>query len=105
MKNKVIKWIIRVLIAIVLLFVLILSAFSLGEKIVFSDFYKNSEKYERSPGLWEGYVHQGYTSIDEDTRLSCGYMSNDKPSRVYILKNDQDESFVELQKATGEPYM
>ncbi len=104
MKNKFLKWFIRILITSILLILFIMSAFSLGERIMFFSFYSNSEVFEKSPGLWTGYVHQGYTSVDESTRLSCGYMSNGRASRIYILKNASNSEFVELRQQNGELY-
>ena len=70
MKNKILKWIFRIVIALILLVLLAFSGFALGERIVFWSFYGNADIYEKIPGLWEGYVPQGYSFLDgTDTRI------------------------------------
>ena len=43
-KNKFLKWTFVVVLALIALVVLVLVGFSLGEKVVFFDFYKDAEK-------------------------------------------------------------
>lgn len=104
MKNKILKWIFRIVIALILLILLAFSGFALGERIVFWSFYGNADIYEKIPGLWEGYVPQGYSFLDgTDTRIMCGYMSNGKASRIYITGGD-DTVCVEMKNADGSDY-
>ncbi len=104
MKNKILKIVLRVLLAIVLLIFTVLGVFSIGERFVFWNFYHNSERHEPIPGLWEGYIPQGYTVLDSSTRLSCGYMSNGEASRIYVTSGINDPVFVSMKKADGSNY-
>lgn len=106
MKKKILKALIIFIVAFFLLIVSVFSAFSIGEKIIFSEFYSNSEIYGKVPGLWNGYVQQGYCNVMGDcVRLSCGFMNNGKPSRIYVLPDDgQRAEFVELFFSDGTPY-
>ncbi len=52
MKKKILKALIIFIIAVFVLVVTVFSAFSIGEKIMFSDFYSKSEIYGKIPGLW-----------------------------------------------------
>ena len=106
MKKKIFKALIVFIIVVFLLIVTVFSAFSIGEKIVFADFYSNSEIYCKAPGLWNGYVQQGYCNVTgENVRLSCGFMNNGKPSRIYILpENGERAEYVELFFSDGTPY-
>jgi hypothetical protein len=106
MKNKILKGFLISLIILVIAVIFVISAFSLGERIMFWDFYSNADIYQKTPGLFTGYTHQGYTLIDgENIRLACGYMSNDKASRIYIMPEGSDDyTFVELKNADGSDY-
>ncbi len=106
MKSKVLKGILIALVSIVMAVLLVLAAFSIGESFVFFSFYSNAEPYQKMPGLYSGYTHQGYTLLeDEQVRLSCGYMSNGKASRIYIMPEDGSPyTFVEMKNADGSDY-
>ncbi|MBE6707082.1 MAG: hypothetical protein E7577_05515 [Ruminococcaceae bacterium] len=106
MKKKILKAILIFVIAVFLLVVTVFSAFSIGEKIMFADFYSNAEIHGKIPGLWSGYVPQGYCCVKgEDVRLSCGYMNDGKASRIYIIPNDGGRAeSIELSKADGSLY-
>lgn len=104
MKNKILKWCLRILAGFVSAVLFVLFGFSFCERMTFISFYTNSEKLERIPGLWEGYIPQGYTAINGETRLACGYMSNGEASRIYILKTDKYAQFVEMKTPDGESY-
>ncbi|MBE6576794.1 MAG: hypothetical protein E7653_01485 [Ruminococcaceae bacterium] len=106
MKNKIFKWVLRILIALVILVLFALAAFSLGERLTFLSFYSNAEAYQKMPGIFTGYTHQGYTLVkDKNMRLACGYMSNDEASRIYIMpEGSNDYTFVELKNADGSDY-
>ena len=105
MKNKIIKIVLCVLIGIITLILVVFAAFSVGERIIFLDFYRNAERYEKVPGILDGYVAQGYTTVDgEDYRLACGYMANDRPSRIYVLKDGQAAVYAEMKKPDGSNY-
>ena len=106
MKNKAVRIILCIITGLLLTVLAVLVSFSIGEKIMFSDFYSSSERYEKIPGLWSGFVPQGYCQVEgQDLRLACGYMSNDKSSRIYLIPNDgSNATFVEMRKADGSAY-
>ena len=104
MNNQIIKISLYVLIGIIAFILVVFAAFSVGERITFSAFYKNADRYEPVPDIWSGYVAQGYTSVDgEDYRLACGYMANGKASRIYVLR-DGESKYVEMKNADGSDY-
>ncbi|MBQ7411614.1 MAG: hypothetical protein IJW10_01750 [Clostridia bacterium] len=79
-------------IALILCLVLVLAiiaviVFSVGENIVFYKFYKNADKAFKIPGLWTGSVPQGFEYIeDTDTFLYTGYQKDEKTASViYIM--------------------
>ena len=97
------KWILRIFIALLLAVFIILSGFALGERITFFSFYNNADRYQPIPGLWNGYIPQGYCLVEgEDFRLSCGYMKDGSASRIYVMPNDgSDASFVQMKLTDG----
>ncbi len=104
MKKKLLKLILKILMAVILLILTVLCAFSIGERFVFWSFYHNSERYEKIPALWQGYVPQGYTLLDKDTRLACGYMKNGEASRIYVTSDIDDTKYVDMKKEDGSDY-
>ena len=81
------KWLIRILIALLIAVFAVLSVFSLGERIMFFEFYKNSDVYTPIPDILSGYIPQGYCLVEgEDYRLGCGYTDG---STVEGLRNAQ----------------
>ena len=105
MKNNIFKWIIRILVCIIVFILVVFAVFSVGERFMFLAFYRNSDRYESVPGLLDGYIAQGYTMVDgEDYRLACGYMTGKKSSRIYILTDDGEASYVEMKQSDGSNY-
>ena len=105
MKNKILKISLRVLIILVALVIGVLSLFAFVERMIFFDFYKNAVRFERVPGLWEGYIAQGYTQAEgEDYRLACGYMKDGEASRIYVLRDDGDVEYSEMKKQDGKDH-
>ena len=102
--NKFGKWVLIIFIALLLAVLIILSGFALGERIMFFSFYGNADRYQPIPGLWDGYIPQGYCLVEgEDFRLSCGYMKDGGASRIYVMPNDGSAaSFVEMKLENGE---
>ncbi len=102
MLKKILRGALIMLIVLLLLAVLILSAFSLGERLMFWRFYSNSEKYDKIPGLWEKFVPQGYNTVDgSEIRLACGYMSDDSASRIYVMRDGEKSICVEMKNIDG----
>lgn len=70
----------------------------------YPEYAENSEKAADIPGLFTGFVPQGSTYLaDEDTYISCGYMDNDEPSRLYLIKNGE-EKMILLKREDGSDY-
>ncbi len=102
MKGKFLKGMLIALTALVLFVLFVLSAFSLGERIMFWSFYSNAERYDKIPGLWDKFVPQGYNKVEgKDMRLACGYMSDGSASRIYVLRDGEDALCVEMKNGDG----
>ncbi len=102
MLKKALRGAFMVLIALMLLMLLVLSAFSLGERFMFWSFYSSSEKYDKIPALWDKFVPQGYNKIDgTDIRLACGYMSDGSASRIYVIRDNKDAVCVQMKNSDG----
>ena len=105
MKSKILKWSVRIIIALILLVLIVLSGFALVERITFLSFYSGTEPFEDIPGLWEGYIPQGYIDVDDtDMRLACGYMKDGEASRIYVLKDGEEAAAVIMKNADGSDY-
>lgn len=73
---------------------------ALYDTIAFNDYYKNSEKLYKIPGINDGYIPQGLAySKKYDVFLNTGYMKKSSDaSRIYISKEDgSDMKFVSLK--------
>ena len=96
----------RVLIGVVALIVFLLVAAFAVDKIAFSSFYKAASKEMPIPGLWTGFVPQGFDYLEnEDKFLMTGHDKDGKsPSMIYIVdgKDYKSATKVELFKENGE---
>lgn len=97
------KWTLRIFISLLLIVLLVLTVFSLGERIMFLSFYKNADIESPIPDILSGYIPQGYCLVEgEDFRLGCGYMKENGASRIYVMpKNSDDYYFVEMKNSDG----
>ncbi len=95
-----------VFVVLLVLAMLAVLGFKLYDHIKYNDFYDVAEREYYIPGLMEGYVPQGFDYMEEEkVFLSCGYMSNDKASRVYVISEDGDEFYyTELMAKNGREY-
>ena len=94
-----------VLIAIVVLAMLVILGFKAYDRIKYNSFYKNAEKEFYIPGLDEGFVPQGFEYMEEEkVFLACGYMTNGKSSRVYIIDKNGEYYYTELLDTIGDSY-
>lgn len=82
--------------------VLLLAAVNTVFHIIYRDFYKRAEPSFTIPGLGDGFVPQGVTEVGESILVS-GYMTKDRPSRIYAVKNGKS-SYAEILNADGTPY-
>lgn len=87
---------------------LVLAGFSIGENIVFADFYKDADKEFKIPGLWGGSVPQGFEYIEESgLYLYTGYHKDKQsPSMVYVIPRDGDGEArkIDLYEKDGSPF-
>lgn len=73
--------------------------------LFFREFYKNSEKSVRIPGLNEAFVPQGFAYSEElGSYLVCGYMSNSEQSRIYVVDGDGHYKELRLKLEDGSNY-
>ena len=90
-----------VLISVVLLLLLLW----VGVTVFYWPYFSNSQADFFIPGLWDGFVPQGFDYIAEDgTYLICGYMKDGSNSRVYVRESSGNTFYVELQDSDGGNY-
>ncbi len=76
------------------------------DRIKYSDFYSRSEIEFSIPGVWDNFVPQGFDyHKEEDVFLSCGYMSDNTSSRIYVIDREGESHYTELQGEAGELYI
>lgn len=103
--NKLLKWSLRIVVVLVILLLLAVGGFILRDRILYADFYKVAEKEMKIPGLWDGYVSQGFDYFEErDVYLTCGYQKSGKASRIYIL-DGEERIRVDMKEADGSDYI
>ena len=104
MKRMILKWVLRVLAGLLALIILAVGGFILRDRILYRDFYKMAEKGMKIPGLWDGYVSQGFDYYEEKgVYLTCGYQKSGEASRIYIL-NGEEQIRVDMKNADGSDY-
>ena len=93
--------------AVVLIFCIVMAllGFKAFDGIKHAKFYSNADGVFKTPDIHKGFVPQGLDYVKEEKCfLATGYMSNDKASRVYVIKEDGSAACTELQKADGSDY-
>ena len=95
-----------VLIVLCVLAILAVLGFNIYDSVAYGDFYDIANQEFYIPGLMDGYVPQGFDYVKEEkVFISCGYMSNDEASRVYVISEDGDDFYyTELMEKNGDPY-
>ena len=95
----------KILLYFIIVALLLFLSVRLVDGIAFAKFYANSSPVFATPGVSNGYVPQGF-DYDEANGvfLATGYMKNGEASRVYIIDEDGNARFVNLQKENGEDY-
>ena len=73
-----------------------------GEKLLFAPFFMQSQTEMRIPGLWSGFVTQGFDKVDDNTYLVSGYDKDDDPSAIYVYQNGE-YTLCELFDEEGNP--
>ena len=76
------------------------------EKFIFASFFFKGAKTEMAiPGLWTGFVPQGFEKVDEDFYLMSGYDKDGKsPSVIYTVKDGKKTAY-KLYNKDGSPYL
>lgn len=102
--KKVIKAILIIFGSIFGLILIVLIGLNLLKFIIYNEYYDYANDVCMNPGLNDGFVPQGIAvSENEDLILTSGYMSNNKPSRIYITNSKNNARYVELYK-DNEPF-
>ena len=94
---RIVAWVLGVIIGL-------LAAIWVGEKLVFASFFFGGAKTEMPiPGLWNGFVQQGFDKLDDDTYLVAGYnKEKGKPSAIYVVdRKGNEKDYVELYNEDG----
>ncbi|MBQ8685983.1 MAG: hypothetical protein IJ514_07415 [Clostridia bacterium] len=75
------------------------------EKFIFASFFFKGAKTEMAiPGLWSGFVPQGFEKVDEDFYLISGYDKTEgEPSTIYTVKEGERTGY-KLYNADGSAY-
>ncbi|MBQ8343145.1 MAG: hypothetical protein IJY21_03450 [Clostridia bacterium] len=109
-KNKVgkriwgVTW--RVLCGVLAFLCTAVFAFVVVDRVRFHRFYKRAESTFAVPDIHSGYVPQGFDYDSErGVFLAAGYMSNGKPSRVYVMDGKGGEYHASLLGADGSAYV
>ena len=94
---RIVAWVLGVIIGL-------LAIVWVGEKLVFASFFFGGAKAEMPiPGLWNGFVQQGFDKVDDDTYFVAGYNKADgKPSAIYVVdRKGKKKDYVELYNEDG----
>ena len=107
--NKTGKIILIIVSALLALVFLALCGFSAYMAYTYRDFYKNSSKGFKIPGLWaDGCVPQGFEYLPEiDTFLYTGYHKDgESPSMIFVMPQGGkgDARKIELYNPDGTPF-
>ena len=76
------------------------------EKFIFASFFFKGAKTEMAiPGLWTGFVPQGFEKVDEDFYLMSGYDKDGKsPSVIYTVKDGKKTAYKLYNKDGSKTY-
>ena len=73
--------------------------------LIYPDFFSNAKSLDRIPDLKDGFVPQGVTYFEQEgCRLICGYMPDDRASRIYKLYDDGTVKRIDLKREDGSVY-
>lgn len=96
----------RVLLGLVCLILLVMIGAFAWSKIYYHTFYSDAERSFSIPGLWSGFIPQGF-EYDEKSEsfLISGYMKDGvSASRIYVVPKDGEAHYAELKTEDGEDY-
>lgn len=74
----------KFLVTLVTLIISLLCLVYVGEKLLFAPFFMKAQAEMNIPGLWTGFVAQGFDQVDENTYLVSGYDKDNDPSAIYV---------------------
>lgn len=100
------KIILRILLGLLCFIMVVTIGVYAWSKIHYHSFYTDAERSISIPGLWSGFIPQGF-DYDEKTQtfLISGYMKDgESASRIYVVPQEGDAHFVELKKENGDAY-
>ena len=107
MKNKAVNITVITLSIIIGVIILALAGVKIGERIIFSEFYKDANKEFKMPGVNDGLVQQGMVyNSEKEVFIVAGYMSDNTASRVYVVSKDGKVlSKTQLKNEDGSDYL
>ena len=95
----------RILLTIIAFLLALVFLIFVGEKLFFGSFFFGGANAEFAiPGLWTGFVPQGFEKVDDAYIISGHDKSDDLPSSVYVIK-DNKNTRVDLFNADGSNYL
>ena len=98
------KWILGIVGGLLALVLVVVGGFILRDRILYADFYGAAQKGMKIPGLWDGYVSQGFDyDAGADRYLTCGYHKDGKASRIYVIEGEK-QTRVDMKCADGSDY-
>ena len=101
--KKVIKKVIRVFLWCVVLFLVfflaILGGLNLEKYNIYSEYYAYRDTVCATPGIKDGFVHQGICVDDASGKIVLsGYMADHTASRLYVTDTDDRAYYVSIHK-------
>ena len=104
--RKTIKNTIKVIIYIICCFIGLILLVNLIKIPIYYEYYSLETEVCTNPGLNDGFIPQGIAVVDENTILTCGYMDDKTPSRIYIIdvKNNKSKYvsvYINEEPSTG----
>ncbi len=91
--------------AVLCLIGLVLGGLNIIKFPLYSEYYGAKTDVCINPGLNDGFVCQGICAYEEGGRIFVsGYMTDDRPSRIYVTDTQNDSYYVELAKADGSDF-
>lgn len=98
----------KILLTTILTLIVVLAAAFLVANIYrrarYSDFYSMATNAAPNEGLGDGYLPEDVTALsaeDEVIYFTCGKAKKDAPSRIYMIKNNSEETYFSLVDEFG----
>lgn len=104
--KKALKIVLIVIVCLVALLGLFILGYNVFKRAIYPEYYQIQTDLAPNQGLGDGYVPQDLTSYKYNDNLiyfTCGYMtSKDKPSRIYMIRDNEKEKYFELKDKNDE---